>query len=140
MVGASLIAMPIHCCSVKVPPKGRSENAEQPHVAGAVCAAVSKLPSPRPLQLMRVSDGGATKALSSFIGSALERPDLELIEPSPITRARSIALLFGGFAATVSFVILITEEDLGLVHYLLVGGFPHRRLVRNRLTTRWSGP
>jgi hypothetical protein len=84
---------------------------------------------------MRVLDGGATKALSSFSGSALVRPDLELTDPSPITRARSFALLFGGFAAMVSFVILMTEEDLGLVDYLLVGGFPRRRLVRNRVTS-----
>ena len=51
------------------------------------------------------------------------RPDREPGEPAPRTRARSFALLFGGFAAITSIVIFFTEEDFDLVDRVFIGGF-----------------
>lgn len=39
-------------------------------------------------------------------------PVHEAKEPAPRTRAKSLAVLFGGFATIVSIVIFLTEEDL----------------------------
>jgi hypothetical protein len=54
----------------------------------------------------------------------VEGPDRESREPAPRTRARSFALIFGGFAVIVSVVIFLTAEDLDLVDLIFVGGFP----------------
>jgi hypothetical protein len=52
------------------------------------------------------------------------KPVREPDEPAPRTRAKSLALLFGGFATIVSIVIFLTEEGLDLFDCIFVGGFP----------------
>lgn len=54
----------------------------------------------------------------------MAEPVHEAKEPAPRTRAKSLAVLFGGFATIVSIVIFLTEEDLDVIDCIFVGGFP----------------